>query len=346
MGRGFTAPHLATLISMRTRALVTALFAAILLTACAPSNDLLFLCSNEESVCEQWRADFEHDSGIPTRFLRLPTSEALARITSERGKPEFDAWVGGPSESYVLADKRGLLEPYRPKYFDSIPNQFKDEHAAWFGVYGSVLGFCINPHVLAENNLPHPTGWKDLEDPRLKTWISASSPLTSGTAFTALWTQTQLFDNPEEHLEKVYDNVGRFTHSGTAPASAVAAGDAGVAITFTPYCEQDFDPNVDLEVVFPNEGTFYEVGAAALLVGSRSESEARVFLDWLSSARGQQAMGRAGIPQSPINADLPDNLQEFLASTNVKVLDATAPELAEQRDAWLQWSFEYLEFSK
>jgi ABC-type Fe3+ transport system substrate-binding protein len=71
-----------------------------------------------------------------------------------------------------------------------------------------------------------------------------------------------------------------------------------------------------------------------------------VFLDWLSSARGQQAMGRAGIPQSPINADLPDNLQEFLASTNVKVLDATAPELAEQRDAWLQWSFEYLEFSK
>ena len=317
-----------------------------LLPACAPTNSLLFLCSNEESVCEQWRADFEHDSGITTRFLRLPTSEALARITSARGKPEFDVWVGGPSDSYVLASERGLLEPYRPVHFEDIPEAFKDENAAWFGVYGSVLALCSNPEVLTENNLPHPTGWRDLEDPRFETWISAPSPLTSGTAFTALWTQTQIFDEAEDHLEKVFSNVGRFTHSGTAPASVVASGEAAVAITFAPYCKQQFASNVNLDVVYPKEGTFYEVGAAGLLTGADSSSEGKKLLEWLSSTSGQGAMERAGIPQSPINANLPNNLEDFLSTTNVLVLDATPADLAHDRDEWLRWATDYVEFSK
>nr|MDK8534174.1 extracellular solute-binding protein [Gleimia europaea] len=332
---------------IRPRLVMGSLVCALLFAACAPTSELTFLCSNDESVCEQWRADFEHDSGISTRFLRLPTSEALARLTSTRAEPEFDIWVGGPSDGYALAKERNLLQSYRPKHSDAIPKQFKDEDAAWFGVYGSVLALCSNPDVLEANDLLRPTSWKDLENPSLKTWISASSPLTSGTAFTALWTQAQLFGSEaEDHLEKVYANVARFTHSGTAPASVVAAGDAAVAISFAPYCEQQFDSGVQLDVTYPSEGTFYEVGGAGLLAGTRAQAEAEAMLDWLSSKPGQEAIAKAGIPQSPINRQLPNNLESLLATSNVKILDATAGEVAQDRAWWLEWAAKRLEFSK
>ena len=348
-GAGFSRAPLGYTYTMRIRLrlVMGALMCALLTAACAPTSELIFLCSNDESVCEQWRADFEHDSGISTRFLRLPTSEALARLTSTRGEPEFDIWVGGPSDGYVLAKERNLLQQYRPTGFDTIPERFKDADAAWFGVYGSVLAICTNPEVIEANDLPRPTSWKDLEDPRLKTWISASSPLTSGTAFTALWTQAKIFGSEaDDHLEKVYANVARFTHSGTAPASVIAAGDAAVAISFAPYCEQRFGSGARLDVTYPSEGTFYEVGGAGLLAGTRSQAEGEAMLDWLSSRSGQEAMAKAGISQSPISRQLPDNLESLLATSNVNIMDATSDEVAQDRARWMEWAANHLEFSK
>ncbi|MDO5048408.1 MAG: ABC transporter substrate-binding protein [Actinomycetaceae bacterium] len=340
---------------MRTfrRGVLALLLCSLLLPSCAPASGLVFLCSNEESVCEQWREDFAAQEGVSAQFLRLPTSEALARISSSKGRPEFDAWVGGPSDSYVVAARRGLLEPYTPQHWDSIPTPFKDEAGNWFGVYGSVLALCSNPRVLKEQGLAQPSSWVDLEDEAYRSWISASSPLTSGTAFTALWTQAQIFgDEAPTHLRKVYSNVQRFTHSGAAPADIVASGKAAVAISFEPYCFKhnqqpgDRDQGDQLTIVFPSEGTFYEVGAAALLNGSRNPRSAKQFLDWLSGAPGQLSTTRSGVPQKPISTELAGNLEEFLHTTDVRVIDADATAIAKDREKWTKWTLDEIEFSK
>lgn len=331
--------------AMRFRVAGAILIATALgLASCAPSPKLLFLCSNEESICEQWSNDFEAETGIATNFLRLPTSEALARITAAGGAPEFDAWVGGPSDAYVIAKQRGLLEPYRPQHWDAIPETFKDSDLTWIGVYGSVLALCSNPDVLASNGLTAPTSWADLEDPALKGLISASSPLTSGTASTALRTQADIFgERAEAHLSAVYDNVSRFTHSGTAPARVVANGEAAVAISFVPYCFEQNAKGARLTVTYPREGTFYEVGAAALLRGLSAAGPGENFLDWLSSAAAQSAMSRAGIPQQPITTALPQNLSTVLQTIDADVIDLGQNPNAEDQARWLQWAYAKIE---
>lgn len=311
---------------------------ALALSACASTDDLTFICSNDERICKQWSEDFESDTGISARYLRLPTSEALARIDSNANAPEFDVWAGGPSETYVVAAQRGLLEPYRPTHLAEIPTQYRDLENRWFGVYASILALCSNPEVIDQLGVPAPSSWKELENPEFESWISASSPLSSGTAFTALWTQKEVFEDAAgNHLRAVYKNVDRFTQSGTAPAQVVASGEAAVAISFAPYCDLQTKSGRDLVVLYPRDGTFYEVGSAALLKNSAHPNAAQKFLDWLTSARGQESYSRTGIQQMPITRQLPGNLEDFLYRTQLRVIDTDSKRAAQERVEWINW---------
>lgn len=322
--------------------LVFTLASATVLSACAPTESLNFICSNEEQICERWQQRFEADTAIATRYLRLPTSEALARIEAAGTTPEFDVWVGGPSENYAVAASLGLLEPYTPSGLADIPVQYRDPDHRWYGVYASILALCSNPDVLDQHGWEAPSSWRDLENPALRTWISASSPLTSGTAFTALWAQVRLFSDAENHLAQVYDNAARLTHSGTAPAEVVARGEAAVAISFAPYCHREqAGSGRSLIIRYPTEGTAYEVGAAAVLRGARHQNSAQTLVDWLTSASGQQIVAAPDIGQTPITRQLPNNLEQILQSTGFQVLSSDVAEAARQRERWLAWFSHY-----
>ncbi|MDO5721215.1 MAG: ABC transporter substrate-binding protein [Actinomycetaceae bacterium] len=297
-----------------------------------------FICSNEEEICRSWAEKYQLETGVRTSYLRLPTSEALARVASHRYAPEFDAWVGGPSENYLVAKDQGLLEPISlPEA--NIPARYRDRDGHWFGIYASLLGFCVNQDVLDKHNLPVPQSWEDLEDSQWQSWISASSPLTSGTAFTALWTQATIFGpDAARHLKAVYQNVGRLTHSGTAPANVVARGQAAVAISFTPYClSPDSTAQSSLRIIYPQEGTFYEVGGAAVLAGGNNISQAKSFLSWVTSPTGQTVASDCGVNQIPINESVPGNLTSYLRNTKIRVLDLSTQEASQARAAWLEW---------
>lgn len=322
--------------------LVFALASMTMLSACAPSESLNFICSNEEQICERWQQRFEADTAISTRYLRLPTSEALARIEAAGANPEFDVWVGGPSENYAVAASLGLLEPYIPRGLADIPIQYRDPKHRWFGVYASILALCSNPDILDQHGWQAPSSWRDLENPALRTWISASSPLTSGTAFTALWAQVRLFSDAQSHLARVYDNTARLTHSGTAPAQVVARGEAAVAISFAPYCHREQSRSGrSLIVRYPTEGTAYEVGAAAVLRGARHQDSAHALVDWLTSASGQRIVAASEIGQTPITRQLPNNLEQLLHSPGFRVIRTDVDEAANQREQWLAWFSRY-----
>lgn len=311
---------------------------ATLVTACAPAGTLSFVCSNDERICEQWKAGFEADTGIETKFQRLPTSEALARIQAARSNPEFDLWVGGPSENYVVASRKGLLASYTPAGIEDIPAQYRDPHGQWYGVYASILALCANPDVLHELDKSAPRSWKELEDPAWHTWISGSSPLTSGTAFTALWAQARIFPDPEAHLRAVYSNITRYTHSGTAPAAVVARGEAAVAISFAPYCHQVASSSGrPLIIHYPSEGTAYEVGAAAVLAKAHNPESAHRMLDWLTSRPGQEIISDEAYGQIPISRQLPHHLKQVLETSSTNVLPSDIEKAARERGRWLAW---------
>lgn len=51
------------------------------------------MCSNDVTVCEQWKRDIARELGLNVRYVSLPTQEALRRLRT--GSHEFDVWVWG-----------------------------------------------------------------------------------------------------------------------------------------------------------------------------------------------------------------------------------------------------------
>lgn len=294
---------------------------------------LSVLCSNDHAICQAWANSYTKISGVEVSVTRLPTSEALARLRGHAHNPEFDIWIGGPAEAYVQADNEGLLAPYQVKYQSQIPKSFRAQNDTWTGVYASLLGFCSNPQLLTANGLKPPTSWQDLLSPRLKNQLSLSSPLSSGTAYSVMWTAHYLAASPtqaKQYLTQLWDNTNQFTRSGTAPAGVVKRGEATVAVTFAPYCETG--PNQKMILTYPAEGTGYEIGAMALLTGSHHPQAAKDWLDYMSSAHGQESGRSTGIKQLTINRISPYSLEKQARKKSPKLIDYNIYEAAAHKD--------------
>ncbi|MFC4117637.1 ABC transporter substrate-binding protein [Nonomuraea zeae] len=278
-------------------------------TAAADGGNVVVACGATEEWCAAMTAAFTAATGTGAEFVRLSSGEALARIKAGREDPEFDVWHGGPADGYAAAAGDGLLEPYVSPDAAVIPDRYKDADGTWTGVYVGVLGFCGNTRILGEKHVPVPESWQSLLDPALRQNIGIAHPSTSGTAYTALWTQVTLHGGPADgvagamdYMKRLHPNVLQYSKSGAAPAQQVARGEVGVGIVFSHDClatrEQGF---TDLQVTFPSEGTGYEVGGVALVKGAHNPVSARKYIDWALTPAAQEIGPEVRSYQAPTN---------------------------------------------
>jgi iron(III) transport system substrate-binding protein len=273
----------------------------------APSGEITVLCGATEEWCAANTEAFTEKTGIAASFVRLSSGEAAARLEAGKASPEFDVWHGGPADGYVAAADRGLLEPYQSPGATAIRPEWKASDGSWTGVYVGVLGFCSNSEVLAKNGLAQPTSWQDLTDPRFAKNISVAHPSTSGTGFTALWTQVALAgDDPAKGLEfmlSLRPNILQFTKSGVGPVQQAGRGEIATGIVFSHDCVRSQEEGLsNLQVSFPSEGTGYEVGGVALVKGASNPDAAKAYIDWSLTPEAQglgQTVGSYQVPTNP-----------------------------------------------
>ncbi|MGW0434728.1 ABC transporter substrate-binding protein [Micromonospora sp. NPDC003197] len=303
----------------RRRATTTmALAAAVALTAagCAredvggdPAKDsgvVHVVCGATEDWCAATTKKFTESTGIKADFVRLSSGEALARIKAGKGNAEFDVWYGGPADGYAAANVDGMLDSYVSPNAAVIPDKYKDPAGSWTGVYVGALGFCSNGKLLAEKGLEVPKSWADLLNPKLNREIGIAHPSTSGTAYTALWTQVQLAGGDQtkalEYMRKLHPNVLQYTKSGSAPGQMTARGEVTVGVIFSHDCVATMEEGFpDLKVSFPSEGTGYETGGIALVKGAKNPTSGKKFIDWALTTEAQEIGPTVKAYQFPTN---------------------------------------------
>jgi iron(III) transport system substrate-binding protein len=248
---------------------------------------------------------FEQDTGIHVNYVRLSAGEMMARIAAEKNNPQASVMHGGSSDTYVAAEKEGLLEPYQSPELANIPVQYHDAGKIWNPIYVGAIAFACNTEWFAENHLSLPTSWADLIKPEVRGQISMAHPSTSGTSYTILATLVQLFgeEGAFNYLRQLNANVRQYTKAGAAPPQEAALGEAAVAITFS---HDGLKPKMEgypIELVFPSEGTGYEVGAVALIKNgfAQEQENARRFIDWCMSVRCQELYIDSGSNRLPVN---------------------------------------------
>ncbi len=276
--------------------------------ASAQGQQVVAICSTDQSWCELAAREFQAQTGIKVQQVRKATGEALAQIRAEAANPKTDLWWGGTGDPFLQAAEAGLLQPYRPAYIDDLHGWAVRQYAMSGnmvgGFYTSAIGFGWNEDVLKKKKLPAPKCWADLAEPKYKGEIETSHPASSGTAYTILAGLVQLMgeDAAFEYLKKVHKNVVQYTRSGTAQAKSVAKGEVGIGVSFIFGFDNERQQGFTMvKSAAPCEGTSYEIGGIALVKGARNAEAAKRYYDWLMSPAGQAIGARADSLQYPAN---------------------------------------------
>ncbi|MBQ4795711.1 extracellular solute-binding protein [Pectobacterium versatile] len=274
--------------------------AAVTTTTARAEGRLIIYCSATNAFCEEEAKAFGEKYDVKTSFIRNGSGSTLAKVDAEKKNPQADVWYGGTLDPQSQAGEMDLLEPYQSKNLDQIMPQFRDPAKRKgnysSAVYVGILGFGVNTDRLKEKNLPVPQCWKDLTNPVYKGEIQIADPQSSGTAYTALATFSQLWgqDQAFDYLKKLNTNVSQYTKSGIAPARNAARGETAIGIGFLHDYSLEKEKGAPLTLISPCEGTGYEIGGVSILKGARNMDNAKLFVDWALSKEAQELSWKKG----------------------------------------------------
>jgi len=281
---------------MSYRSLLLALLVFSGFTALARAQEpLIVYCPMPENDCTRLLAAFKDDTGIESRFIRIPTGEVLARLRAERNNPQADIWFSGPVDSYAQAAEEGLLEAYRPKGIENIDPRYIANDKHQFTTWGmTAMTFVYNEELVKEAGATPPDSWESYTNPAFRDNVVLPHPAGSGTAYFILAAMVQIYGEDEAFriLKEVDKNVIHYTRSGAVGSRIVATGEAALSMVFSVDLENLWVEGYQAGYAFPKEGTAYTMDTVALIKGARQShvEKAKSLIDWLLTDKGQQAV--------------------------------------------------------
>ncbi|MCJ8024863.1 ABC transporter substrate-binding protein [Shinella yambaruensis] len=288
----------------------------------ADAAGMTVYCPMSEDDCGAVLKAFKDDTGIEAQFVRIGAGEILARIRAEKANPQAGLWLAGAADNFIQAAGEGLLAAHKAAGIDKVDPRYTDKEARWTPISLSPIVFAYSQQVLDEIGAKPPTSWEAFADPAFKDSVALAHPASSGTAYVALASTVQLLgEEPAFTLMKEIDkNVVQYTRSGIAPSRMVANNEIALAMAYTQDIEAALAQGYPVGYSFPEEGTGFEVNAAAAIANAPEEQAkgASAFLDWVLTEKGQAAIGatfRGPIVPGYKNPDARIDL------SNVKMID-------------------------
>ena len=258
----------------------------------ADSGEITVYTALEDEQVSDYLAKFnETYPDITVNVVRESTGIITAKLIAEKDNPQADLVWGTAASSMMVLDDMGALEPYEPEGCDRILPQFKSdkEVPTWVGIDAWETAFVVNTEELKKLGMEPEEikSYEDLLDPRLKGQIVMSNPNSSGTGFLTVSAILQLKGKDSEagwdYLDQLHENIAQYVHSGSKPAKMAASGECAVGISFGYAGLSQKEKGAPVEVVFPEEGSGWDLEANALMAKAEINPAAYTFLDWAIS---------------------------------------------------------------
>ena len=159
------------------------LIALLLLTSCSGTSGkttLIVYSPHGKELLTEFEKRFEAQfPSVDVRWLDMGSQDALDRVRSEKANPQADVWWGAPSTMFSQAEKEGLLDAYRPSWWDKVDPDAHSKDDFWYGTFQTPEVIAYNSKVLKREEVPQ--DWDDLIDPRWRGKFVMRDPLASGT---------------------------------------------------------------------------------------------------------------------------------------------------------------------
>ena len=254
---------------------------------------LTVYCAHDSIYAESILRDFTRQTGIPvaarydteaTKSLGL--TELLVR---EKDAPRCDVFWNNELLGTLDLQEKGILAPYRGPGWQRIPANFKDADGHWTGFAARMRVEISQAQKAAPFDLAR---------------FAIAKPLygTTLTHYAVLWQRQGREKTIAWHRDWRARGV-RELRGNAAVKDAVANGacDAGFTDTDDFFQAKDAGQPVIMRPVQLDDGaTICIPNTVAIIRGTRRETDARRFVDFLLSAETELALARSKSRQIPL----------------------------------------------
>ena len=238
----------------------------------------------------------------------MSSAEEIAKFKAEQRNPQADSaeigMVWGP-----VAVQEGVTMPYKNANWDKIPAWAKDAEGNWFGLYVGVPVFLVNTDIV--KNVPR--SWADLRKDEYENSVVMSDPRTSGSGVNAvlavayaLGGNVTALDDAMKYFAEL-EKKGNLKKISGSPAN-IQKGEVPIMIQYDFLAmtnRNSFKDEVNLEIIFPSEGSIYGPGALMLNKYAPHPNLTKLFADFVSSDEGQLEFAKGGaMPIRYVDGDL------------------------------------------
>lgn len=257
-------------------------------------GDLVIYTALEDDIIEKYLTSFKEEyPDINLDVVRDSTGTIIAKAIAEKDNPVADVIWGTSASVLLQMDQYNLIKGYTPEGADRLLDIFKDtenEDMKWAGIEVYETAFLVNTEECERLGLDVPTSMEDLLDPCYKDLIVMPDPTSSGTGLLTVNGILQMMGDEEgwDYLEKLNNNVLSYTTSGSKPAKMAASGECVIGISMGYRCCQLYEEGNPVQVVFPSEGSGWDVEANCLINKETINPCAYTFLDWAISDETMQ----------------------------------------------------------
>lgn len=313
-------------MSLLTRALLSSAVALAVSSSAIAATELTVYTAIESDDLQKYAERFnEAYPDIEINWVRDSTGVITARLLAEKDNPQADVVWGLAATSLLVLEKEGMLSRYAPKGVDALDPKFVDpasrdgQDPAWVGTDAWVASICYNTIEGERQGLTMPTSWEDLTSPEFKGHVIMPNPNSSGTGYldVASWMQLWGEDEAWGYMDRLHDNIARYTHSGSAPCNLAASGETVAGVSFAFRGARLKSQGAPIEIVFPEDGVGWDMEAAAIIKGGENREAAEALMDWAVSREanelyneGYAVVAYPGVAQ-PIE-NYPANITELM----------------------------------
>jgi iron(III) transport system substrate-binding protein len=247
----------------------------------------------EAEDLKKYAARFNEDHpDIKINWVRDSTGIITAKLLAEKNHPQADVVWGLAATSLMLLQNQGMLQSYKPKGYDALSPKFRDnsKNPAWVGMDAWIAAVCYNTVEAKKYHLPKPTSWEDLTKPVYKGHIIMPNPNSSGTGFLDVSSWLQIYGQNQgwHYMDKLHNNISRYTHSGSKPCKLAASGEIPIGISFAFRAAKSKAAGAPLDIIFPKEGLGWDMEATAIVKGTKKLQAAKTLVDWTISRKANE----------------------------------------------------------
>ncbi|MDK2869037.1 MAG: thiamine transport system substrate-binding protein [Pyrococcus sp.] len=267
------------------------------------------------------------------------TGELVNRLIIEKDNPKADVVVGIDNTFMSKAIKAGVLEKYKPRNVDVIPQWIIEKFDPEFYLTPFDFGY-IAFNYRTDLIQDYPKSLNDLIKPEWKGKIIIEDPRTSspGLAFM-LWTIAVYKDQWLDYWAELRENV-QIVKGWSAAWEAFSKGEYPIVLSYatSPAASVYYENKTNIKAIEFEEGNFLQIEGVGIVKGTKNMELAKKFVEFLISEKAQEKLPTTQW-MYPVNKNV--KLPEvYKYALDVKKPVTIDPGLVEENlDNWLkQWT--------